>query len=82
MSEVKSDRNNRPGPEERLGCEFCLCASCERICTRCVRCLPMKHRYIPLIGCHIYIDMRKLEPLRYIYRGGADVEYKLHLKLP
>ncbi|MBN1825877.1 MAG: hypothetical protein JW958_06385 [Candidatus Eisenbacteria bacterium] len=68
-------------PEDRHSCEFCLCATCEKTCTRCARCSPMKHRYIPLIGCKEFIDMRRLRPLRYLYYSGA-VEYKLHLKLP
>jgi hypothetical protein len=44
--------------------------------------LPMNNRYIPLIGCPEFIDMRELKPLRYIYSGDSDTEYKLHLKLP
>jgi len=80
---MKEKREEKKGTrrEEKTSCEFCLCASCERTCTKCSRCLPMKHRYIPLIGCKDYINMRRLRPLRYIYRGGS-VEYKLHLKLP
>jgi len=80
MSEQRK-REREAAQEERHSCEFCLCASCERTCTKCARCLPMKHRYIPLIGCKEYINMRRLRPLRYLYRGGS-VEYKLHLKLP
>jgi hypothetical protein len=41
----------------------------------------MENRHIPLIGCPDYVDMRKAEPLRYTYRGGSDLEYRLHLKL-
>jgi len=39
----------------------------------------MHNRHIPLIGCPTYVNMRSLAPLRYTYRGGADLEYKLHL---
>jgi len=42
----------------------------------------MNNRYIPLIGCPEFIDMRELKPLRYIYRADPLAEYKLHLKLP
>jgi hypothetical protein len=41
----------------------------------------MDNRYIPLIGCPEFIDMRVLKPLRYIYSADPSVEYKLHLKL-
>lgn len=61
-------------------CEHCLCASCEKLCMKCtLSCSPMHSRHIPLIGCPEYVNMRELKPLRYTYRGGADVEYKLHL---
>ena len=67
--------------EERAPCEHCLCASCERLCMKCsISCSPMDNRHIPLIGCPIYVDMRTAPPLRYTYRGGADIEYRLHLK--
>lgn len=69
-------------PEDRHGCEHCLCCACERTCTRCHNCIPMKGRYIPLIGCRDFIDMRQLLPLRYIYWAERDTEYKLHLRLP
>jgi len=68
--------------EEKHQCEHCLCCSCEKTCTRCRNCSPMNNRYIPLIGCAQYIDMRELKPLRYIYSGDPYTEYKLHIKLP
>ena len=68
-------------PEERTGCEHCLCAACERLCMKCpISCSPMNNRYVPLIGCPIFVDMRTAPPLRYTYRGGEDIEYRLHLK--
>ncbi|MFH1278322.1 MAG: hypothetical protein ABIK65_08080 [Candidatus Eisenbacteria bacterium] len=82
MREPPVQRNPTPPPEEKHGCEHCLCCACERTCTRCHNCSPMNSRYIPLIGCNDFIDMRKLEPLRYIYFADRSVEYKLHLKLP
>ncbi|RPJ45626.1 MAG: hypothetical protein EHM19_05165 [Candidatus Latescibacterota bacterium] len=69
-------------PDEKHECEYCLCCACERTCTRCRHCSPMNNRYIPLIGCPEFIDMRELKPLRYIYRADPLAEYKLHLKLP
>ncbi|MFH1679468.1 MAG: hypothetical protein ABIH26_02345 [Candidatus Eisenbacteria bacterium] len=68
--------------EKKHECEYCLCCACERICTRCRHCSPMTARYIPLIGCPEFIDMRELKPLRYIYSADPGTEYKLHLKLP
>lgn len=66
--------------EDKTPCEHCLCASCERLCMKCsISCSPMHNRHIPLIGCPTYVNMRSLAPLRYTYRGGADLEYKLHL---
>ncbi len=70
----------QPG-EDRSPCEHCLCAACEKLCMKCsISCSPMDNRHIPLIGCPEFVDMRLLKPLRYTYRGGADVEYRLHLK--
>ncbi len=70
----------RPG-EDRTPCEHCLCAACEKLCMKCsISCSPMDNRHIPLIGCPEFVDMRLLKPLRYTYRGGADLEYRLHLK--
>ncbi len=67
--------------EDRTPCEHCLCAACERLCMKCtISCSPMDGRHIPLIGCPDFVDMRTAPPLRYTYRGGADVEYRLHLK--
>jgi hypothetical protein len=67
--------------EDRTPCEHCLCAACEKLCMKCsISCSPMHSRYIPLIGCPDFVDMRLLKPLRYTYRGGADIEYRLHLK--
>ncbi len=69
-----------PTRQDTTPCEHCLCASCERLCMQCtVSCSPMHNRHIPLIGCPDYVNMRTLAPLRYTYRGGADLEYKLHL---
>lgn len=70
-----------PGRGDVTPCEHCLCASCERLCMKCtISCSPMANRYVPLIGCPDYVNMRTAPPLRYSYRGGADVEYRLHLK--
>ena len=67
--------------EDRTPCEHCLCAACEKLCMKCsISCSPMHNQYIPLIGCPDFVDMRLLQPLRYTYRGGADIEYRLHLK--
>lgn len=44
-----------------------------------ISCSPMHNQHIPLIGCPAYVNMRTLAPLRYTYRGGSDLEYKLHL---
>lgn len=68
--------------EEGTGCEFCLCCACERTCMCCDRCSPMKSRYIPLIGCDKFIDMRGLKPLRYLYSADPLTEYKVHIRLP
>jgi hypothetical protein len=67
--------------EDRTSCEHCLCAACEKLCMKCsISCSPMHNRHIPLIGCPEFVDMRAATPLRYTYRGGADIEYRLHLK--
>jgi hypothetical protein len=42
----------------------------------------MNSRYIPLIGCKDYINMRGLKPLRYLYSADPLAEYKVHTKLP
>lgn len=66
--------------DDQAPCEHCLCASCERLCMKCsISCSPMHNQHIPLIGCPAYVNMRTLAPLRYTYRGGSDLEYKLHL---
>lgn len=82
MSGEAKEKKEAIKKDERHSCEFCLCCGCERTCTRCSNCSPMKNSYIPLIGCKDFIDMRKLKPLRYIYSGDRYAEYKLHLKLP
>ncbi len=82
MSEQAKAQGPDARADEKLECEHCLCCACERTCTRCGHCSPMNNRYIPLIGCPEFIDMRELKPLRYIYSGDSDTEYKLHLKLP
>ena len=82
MSGETKTKGDAKKKDERHSCEFCLCCSCEKTCTRCASCSPMNNRYIPLIGCKEFIDMRKLKPLRYIYSGDRQAEYKLHLKLP
>ena len=70
-----------PVPDDRTACEHCLCAACEKLCMKCsISCSPMHNRHVPLIGCPDFVDMRLLKPLRYTYRGGADLEYRLHLK--
>lgn len=75
------DADSTAGAADRTPCENCLCAACERLCMKCsISCSPMHNRHIPLIGCPDFVDMRTLKPLRYTYRGGADLEYRLHLK--
>ena len=64
-------------------CEYCKCCSCKKVCTMCrVNCSPTDSYFIPVIGCPDFEDMRKFEPVRYIYRSGAGVEYRIHLPKP
>jgi hypothetical protein len=61
-------------------CEYCKCCSCQRVCTKCgINCCPADSYFIPVIGCPDFIDMREIDPVRYLYRYECGGEYKLHL---
>ncbi len=64
-------------------CEYCRCCSCKKVCTRCrINCVPTDSYFIPVIGCPEFADMREFEPVRYIYRSTAGVEYRICLPKP
>jgi hypothetical protein len=61
-------------------CEYCKCCSCKKVCTRCrMNCSPTDSYFIPVIGCPEFSDIRKFEPVRYLYRSTAGVEYRICL---
>jgi hypothetical protein len=64
-------------------CEYCKCCSCKNVCNRCrMNCSPTDSDFIPVIGCPDFNDMRKFEPVRYLYRSTAGVEYRICLPKP
>lgn len=64
-------------------CEYCRCCSCKKVCTKCrMNCSPTDSYFIPVIGCPGFSDMRKFEPVRYLYRSGSLDEYRIALPKP
>lgn len=64
-------------------CEYCKCCSCKQVCTKCrINCSPTDSYFIPVIGCPDFSDMREFEPVRYLYRSTAGVEYRICLPKP
>lgn len=64
-------------------CEYCKCCACKKVCTRCrMNCSPTDSYFIPVIGCPDFDDIRRFEPVRYLYRKTAGVEYRIHLPKP
>jgi len=39
----------------------------------------MESCFIPVAYCPDFADMRDLKPVRYLYRGDCDIEYRLRL---
>ncbi len=69
-----------PPPAGRHPCEYCKCCSCKKVCTKCsVNCAPGDSYFIPVIGCPEFDDIRRFEPVRYLYRNTGEVEYRIHL---
>ncbi|MGD9140624.1 MAG: hypothetical protein PVJ42_03705 [bacterium] len=61
-------------------CEYCKCCSCKKACTMCRNnCTPAESYFIPVIGCPDFEDMRKFEPIRYLYRRSGGAEYRIRL---
>lgn len=64
-------------------CEYCKCCSCKKVCTRCrINCAPTDSYFIPVIGCPEFSDIRKFEPVRYVYRSSGVDEYRICLPKP
>ena len=64
-------------------CEYCKCCSCKKVCTRCrMNCSPTDSYFIPVIGCPEFDDIRRFEPVRYLYRNAAGEEYRICLPKP